>query len=172
MATTEEAAWPRRLLSPLCVLFWVHDIDSLRALCSDNKDANMRFGNMQQLLGLQGGSSVRQQYKYGWQDFDCVRWLWHPGLARPIPVVQTPAVFFQSFRKRADAQDMDVLDDGEKLFVAFVNGNMRASSGRKKVKIPLEEARLGAADWRVQLRPEGAEALVSTVPPGSRYAKV
>jgi hypothetical protein len=159
--------WPRRLLSPTAILFWVHGHASLKELCHLHPELNKREGNMLQLLGKQRGSSDRQQFKYGWQDFDQVRWLMHPGLKCPVAVLQPPAEFFQEFKLRPDAADIS-----EQQFVAFVNGNMRVSKGSKKVKVSMEEARLGTAMWRVLLRPPEAAALVSQQPHGSLFAEV
>ena len=73
-----HSIWPARtLLSPRGELFYLRDLDALRRLCAANKDIDMRLGNMKALLGIDAGSSARQQYKYGWQDFACVCWLTH-----------------------------------------------------------------------------------------------
>jgi hypothetical protein len=130
----------------------------------------MRLGNMKQLLGLDTGSSARQQYKYGWQDFACVRYLTHPGLNCLIPVVQQPAAFFDIFKQREDAADLT--DADRDTFVAFVNGNLRKTEGRKKVKIALSDGRIGAVGWRVVLRPDEAWwYMVPQAPQGSPFAK-
>ena len=161
-----DANWPRWLLSPTGVLLSIRDLRALKQLCDDNSDEDMRLGNMKQLLGMDAGSSARQQYKYGWQEFQHVRWLTHPGLEHLIPVVEKPAIFFNIFKQRADA--VDITEEG--LFVAFVNGNLRKSVGRKKEKIALEEGRIGAAGWRVIMQPAGAEDMVPHAPQGSPFA--
>jgi|EP00966_Prymnesium_polylepis_P067546 hypothetical protein len=165
-----EQDWPRRLLSPKGVRFFIRDEAALHALCqeAENKSIDMRFNNMMALLGKAMGSSARQQYKYGWQDFDCVRWLTHPGLAVPLPVVEQPDEFFSVFKQRPDA--MDLSESDRKAFVTFVNGNVRRSQNRNKVKVPIGEARLGAAMWRVVFKPDGAETFVPTMPQGTPYA--
>jgi hypothetical protein len=160
--------WPRTLLSPQGVLLYIRDLDALKRLCALNKDIDMRAGNMKALLGIDTGSSARQQYKYGYQDFPCVRWLTHPGLDHCIPVVQQPAAFFDTFKLRADAADITAAD--KDTFIAFVNGNLRRSIGRKKEKVALVDGRFGAAEWRVVLRPDGAEHMVPRPPAGSSFA--
>ena len=54
------------------VLLSIRDLRALKQLCDDNSDDDMRLGNMKQLLGMDAGSSARQQYKYGWQEFQHV----------------------------------------------------------------------------------------------------
>jgi hypothetical protein len=66
------ADWPRWLFSPEGVLFFIRDLNALTKLSAQRPEINKRVGNMLQLLDMQDGSSSRQQYKYGWQEFDHV----------------------------------------------------------------------------------------------------
>lgn len=113
---------------------------------------------MLQMLGMQPGSSANQRYKYGWQQFEKVRWL-QSSSGLLLPVIEQPAQMW----KRAAQLGLPAVSEAD--FVAFVNGNVRIWKGGKRVKVPVEEASIGPAEnnWKVIFNPPGADALEDQV---------
>ena len=171
-AAAMAATWPVRLLSPNGVLHWVYSGEDLKLLCKqpENVACGMKKGNMLQLLGQQAGSSEKQRYKYGWQVFDQVRWL-YSSTGQCIPIASLPATFHSEV---VESGQLDGLCDlNEAAFTAFVNGNHRIKVKGKWTKVPMEKAVFGKghATWKVVINPPGAEEMVDKKQFGT-FAKV